>query len=50
MESGYGCRFFTFSVVLNVGVLYAGMNLYNNGFAAGIVAAVLVPVIQTFRK
>ncbi len=38
------------SVVLNVGVLHAGMNLYNNGFAAGIVAAVLVPVIQAFRK
>jgi Protein of unknown function (DUF1576) len=33
------------SVVLTVGVLHAGLNLYNNGFAAGIVAATLVPII-----
>jgi hypothetical protein len=38
------------SVVLNVGYLHAGFNLYNNGFAGGIVAAVLVPVIEAFRK
>jgi hypothetical protein len=31
---------------LSVGYLHAGLNLYNNGFAAGIVAAVLVPVIM----
>jgi hypothetical protein len=33
------------SAVLSVGSLHAGLNLYNNGFAAGIVAVVLVPVI-----
>ena len=33
------------SAALSVGGVYAGLNLYNNGFAAGIVAAVLVPVI-----
>jgi hypothetical protein len=33
------------SAALTVGYAYAGLNLYNNGFAAGIVAAVLVPVI-----
>jgi len=33
------------SAALSVGSLHAGLNLYNNGFAAGIVAAVLVPVI-----
>jgi hypothetical protein len=33
------------SAALSVGVLHAGLNLYNNGFAAGIVAAVLAPVI-----
>ncbi|PAB59589.1 hypothetical protein CCE28_09840 [Anaeromicrobium sediminis] len=38
------------SVVLNVGVLHGGLNLYNNGFAGGIVAATLVPVIEAFRK
>lgn len=38
------------SVVLNVGILHGGLNLYNNGFAAGIVAAFLVPIIESFRK
>lgn len=35
------------SVSLNVGVVYGGMNLYNNGFAGGLVAIFLVPVIQS---
>lgn len=38
------------SVVLNVGVLHGGFNLYNTGFAAGIVAAVMLPIIEVFRK
>jgi hypothetical protein len=33
------------SAALSVGSVHAGLNLYNNGFAAGIVASVLVPVI-----
>ena len=33
------------SAATSVGWLHAGLNLYNNGFAAGLVAAVLVPVI-----
>lgn len=37
------------SVALNVGIVYGGMNLYNNGFAGGIVAAFLVPVIQSVK-
>ena len=37
------------SVALNVGIVYGGMNLYNNGFAGGIVAMFLVPVIQSIR-
>lgn len=38
------------SVVMNIGYLHGGMNLYNNGFAGGLVAAVLVPIIESFRK
>lgn len=38
------------SVVSNVSYLHGGTNLYNNGFSGGIVAAVLVPVIEAFRK
>lgn len=37
------------SLVLNVGALHGGFNLYNNGFSGGIVAAVLVPVIEAIR-
>lgn len=37
------------SVVMNVGSVYAGMNLYNNGFAGGIVAIFLVPILQSIR-
>lgn len=42
--------FIHLSVVMNVGYLHGGMNLYNNGFSAGIVAAVLVPIIDSFKK
>ncbi len=37
------------SAAMSVGPLHAGLNLYNNGFAAGIVASVLVPVILAVR-
>lgn len=35
------------SVALNVGILYSGFNLYNNGFAGGLVAVIMVPLIQS---
>ncbi|MGL4372632.1 MAG: DUF1576 domain-containing protein, partial [Turicibacter sp.] len=38
------------SVVLHVGEMHAGLNLYNNGFSAGLVAAILVPLIEALRK
>ena len=37
------------SVALNVGIVYGGMNLYNNGFAGGIVAIFMVPVIRSIQ-
>jgi len=49
-QYGVLAAFIHSSVVLNVGVLHGGLNLYNNGFAAGIVAAILVPIIEAFRK
>lgn len=36
------------AVVTNVGFIHGGVNLYNNGFSGGIVASVLVPIIETF--
>lgn len=38
------------SAAMSVGWLHAGLNLYNNGFAAGIVASVLAPVIIAIRE
>jgi hypothetical protein len=38
------------SAALSVGQVHAGLNLYNNGFAAGIVASVLVPVIMAVQS
>lgn len=37
------------SAALSVGVVHGGLNLYNNGFAAGIVASVLEPVIVAIQ-
>ncbi|MFP4173099.1 MAG: DUF1576 domain-containing protein, partial [Candidatus Hydrogenedentota bacterium] len=30
--------------------LHGGVNLYNNGFAGGFVAAFLTPIIDAFKK
>lgn len=38
------------SVVLNTGILYGGMNLYNNGFAGGLIAVFMIPIIQSIRS
>ena len=38
------------SVAQTVGQLHGGLVLYNNGFAAGLVAAVLLPVILALRR
>lgn len=45
--AGMLAGFFHSSVALNVGIVYGGMNLYNNGFAGGIVAIFMVPVIHS---
>lgn len=42
--------FIHMSVVTNIGYLHGGMNLYNNGFSGGFVAAILVPIIESFKK
>ena len=38
------------NMVTNVGYLHGGLNLYNNGLAAGFVAMLLIPVINVFKK
>lgn len=37
-------------VVMNTGYLHGGLNLYNNGLAGGIVAVILVPIIENFKR
>ena len=38
------------TLTMNISYLHAGMNLYNNGFSGGFVAAALVPIIHEIRK
>ena len=38
------------SAALTVGSVHGGLNLYNNGFAAGIVASILAPVIIAIQS
>ncbi|HYN78604.1 MAG TPA: DUF1576 domain-containing protein [Lamprocystis sp. (in: g-proteobacteria)] len=47
---GIAAGFLHSSAVLSVGVVHGGLNLYNNGFAAGIVATVLVPIIIALQS
>lgn len=42
--------FIHLSVTINVINLHGGLNLYNNGFSAGLVAAFIIPIIREFRK
>ena len=37
-------------LVTNVGIIHGGINLYNNGFSGGLVAGVLIPIVDAFRK
>jgi multisubunit Na+/H+ antiporter MnhE subunit len=46
---GVAAGFIHSSAALSVGAVHGGLNLYNNGFAAGIVASILVPVIIAIR-
>lgn len=48
--SGILAGFVHLAIVMNIGVLHGGINLYNNGFSGGIVASILVPIIDAFKK
>lgn len=48
--AGIVAGFFHMVVVMNVGILHGGMNLYNNGFSGGFVAAVLVPLLDALKR
>ena len=42
--------FLHMSLVSNLAYLHGGMNLYNNGFAGGFVAAILIPIFESYKK
>ncbi len=42
--------FLHLSVVMNIGYLHGGLNLYNNGFSGGIVAVIMYPLLNAFKK
>jgi hypothetical protein len=37
------------TLVMNIGYLHGGVNLYNNGFSGGLVASILVPILEAFQ-
>ncbi len=47
---GIVAGFINSSVVLNSGILHGGMSLYNTGFSAGLVATVMIPLLEAFTK
>ena len=48
--AGIVAGFLHSSLVMTTGYLHGGLNLYNNGFSCGIVAAVMVPILDAFKK
>lgn len=47
--AGITVGFLNYCLVLNIGAAHGGLNLYNTGLAAGIVASVSVPILQFFQ-
>ncbi len=46
---GMAAGFMHMCIVQNTSILHGGMNLYNNGFAAGLVCVLLVPIIEAVK-
>jgi hypothetical protein len=38
------------TLVVNVGILHGGLDLYNNGFSGGMVAGILVPILDWIKE
>ena len=43
---GAAAGFLHMTIVQNTSILHGGMNLYNNGFAAGLVCILMIPIIE----
>ena len=47
---GVAAGFLHMAIVQNTSFLHGGMNLYNNGFAAGLVCVLLIPIIEAVKS
>ena len=47
---GVTAGFIHMAIVQNTSFLHGGMNLYNNGFAAGLVCILLIPIIEAVKS
>jgi len=47
---GIVAGFVHLAISTNVGIFHGGMNLYNNGFAGGLTAMILLPMIKFFEE
>lgn len=48
--AGLAAGFLHLIVVMTVGSIHGGLSLYNNGLSGGIVAAMLLPVLESLRE
>ncbi len=48
--AGLAAGYIHLSLVMSSGAFHGGMNLYNNGFAGGLVATILVPVLSVIQS
>jgi len=48
--AGIIAGFIHMAITMNIGYLHGGMNLYNNGFSGGFIAAALVPIFDTIIR
>lgn len=46
---GMAAGFVHMAIVQNTSYLYAGLNLYNNGFAAGMTCVLMIPLIEALK-
>ena len=46
---GFLAGFMHMTIVQHTAFLHGGMNLYNNGFAAGLTCVLMLPIIQALR-
>ena len=47
---GVAAGFLHMAIVQNTSFLHGGLNLYNNGFAAGLVCVLLIPIIEAVKS